>query len=141
MKKQTIVASALLLVIAALVLAACGGAGTSGGQGAGQIKVTMTEFKFSPDSLSATAGSTVNLSLLNSGSVQHTFVILKAGTTATSPFDDSQKTNIYWSVSADPGKTVNTSFTAPDQPGDYQVVCDLPGHMEGGMVGKLTVTK
>jgi uncharacterized cupredoxin-like copper-binding protein len=141
MKKQYIVSSALLLLIAALVLAACGGAAAGGGQGAGQLKVTMTEFKFTPDVFSATAGSNVSLSLLNSGSVQHTFVILKAGTTATSPFDDSQKPNIYWSVSVDPGQTVNTSFTAPDQAGDYQIVCDLPGHLEGGMVAKLTVTK
>jgi uncharacterized cupredoxin-like copper-binding protein len=140
MKKQYIVSSALLLMIAALVLAACGGA-AGGGQGAGQLKVTLTEFKFTPDVFSATAGSNVSLSLLNSGSVQHTFVILKAGKTATSPFDDSQKSNIYWSVSVDAGQTVNTSFTAPDQPGDYQIVCDLPGHLEGGMVAKLTVTK
>jgi uncharacterized cupredoxin-like copper-binding protein len=64
-----------------------------------------------------------------------------AGSTAVSPFDDSQKANIFWTVSVDPGKTLNTSFTAPDQPGDYQIICDLPGHLEGGMTAKLTVTQ
>ena len=141
MKKQFVVTSALLMVVAALVLAACGGSAAGGGQSAGSINVNLTEFKFTPDTFSVTARSNVNISLTNSGSVQHTFVIMKAGTTAKSPFDDSQKSNIFWTVSVDPGKTVNTSFTAPSDAGDYQVVCDLPGHLEGGMVGKLTVTK
>jgi uncharacterized cupredoxin-like copper-binding protein len=140
MKKRYIFPTVLLLVVTALALAACGGSG-GGGQGGVQLKVNMTEFQFSPDTYSVPAGSNVSLSLTNSGAVQHTFVIMKAGVTATSPFDDSQKANVYWSVSVDPGKTVNTTFTAPADAGDYQVICDLPGHMEGGMTGKLTVTK
>jgi uncharacterized cupredoxin-like copper-binding protein len=30
-------------------------------------------------------------------------------------------------------------FTAPTDPGEYQIVCGTPGHFMSGMVGKLTV--
>jgi len=49
----------LLTGFALLVLLApgCGGGGSSGGgQPAGSIKVTLSEFKFSPSSMSAPAG-------------------------------------------------------------------------------------
>lgn len=37
------------------------------------------------------------------------------------------------------GETVEVTFTAPEEPGDYEFVCTFPGHYAGGMEGTLTV--
>jgi plastocyanin len=44
----------------------------------------------------------------------------------------------YWEVALNPGDSTSTTFTAPSDPGEYQVVCSTPD-TEAGMVGKLTV--
>lgn len=37
------------------------------------------------------------------------------------------------------GETVEVTFTAPEEPGDYDYVCTFPGHFASGMKGKLKV--
>lgn len=37
------------------------------------------------------------------------------------------------------GETVEVTFTAPEEPGDYEYICSFPGHYAGGMKGILTV--
>ena len=58
----------------------------------------------------------------------------------TPPFGDKDEGNIYWEIDEiQPGTTKTGSFTAPSEPGEYEIVCGLAGHIESGMVGKLTV--
>jgi uncharacterized cupredoxin-like copper-binding protein len=44
-------------------------------------------------------------------------------------------------VEIQPGGSTNTSFTAPKEPGDYEIVCKTPGHLQAGMTAKLTVVE
>ncbi len=136
MKTNRITAISAVMIIAVLILAACSsGGGSSGGT---SIKVTATEFSFNPANITVPAGANVSLTVVNSGSVQHTWVILKQGvnvTTATGLDPNS----IYFTSKVDAGQTATFNFTAPSTPGDYQIICDLPGHLEGGMKGTLTV--
>ncbi len=37
------------------------------------------------------------------------------------------------------GETVELTFSAPDQAGEYEYICSFPGHFTGGMRGILTV--
>lgn len=37
------------------------------------------------------------------------------------------------------GKTLEITFTVPDEPGTYPYVCTFPGHYAAGMVGDLIV--
>lgn len=37
------------------------------------------------------------------------------------------------------GETVEVTFNAPEEPGDYEYICSFPGHYAGGMKGILTV--
>ena len=37
------------------------------------------------------------------------------------------------------GETVEVTFTAPTEPGEYTYICSFPGHVSGGMKGTLTV--
>lgn len=37
------------------------------------------------------------------------------------------------------GETTEVTFTAPDEPGDYEYICSFPGHYSAGMKGFLVV--
>lgn len=37
------------------------------------------------------------------------------------------------------GETVEVTFTAPEEPGDYPYICSFPAHFSAGMKGMLTV--
>lgn len=126
-----------LVLLASLMISACGG---GGGQGSStHLFVQMTEFQFQPSSFTVPAGEEITLDASNNGAIEHNFVIMNKGTQVTSPFDADDESNVYWQVAVSPGESTSTSFTAPSDPGDYQVVCKTAGHVEAGMSGTLTV--
>ena len=123
MSRRTIILFAAIALVA-LALAACGGGANTGSSNGAALNVTVnaTEFKFDPATINATAGQTINLTVKNVGSVQHTFVLSAANVKLT----------------IDPGKSATQTFTAP-KAGTYQYECDIAGHKEAGMVGQLIV--
>jgi len=129
--KRTFIIAAVLL---SLMLVSCGGGGPST-----TISVTMIDFQFTPNAFIVPAGQEITLNSTNNGAVVHNFVIMKFGTTAGPMFDEEDIPNVYWEVEIQPGGSVNTTFTAPTEPGDYEVVCRTEGHIASGMVAKLTV--
>jgi len=125
-----------LAIVSALALVlGCGGGGSAakpagpagGGAGAAQnvtVKALDT-LKFDPATLSVRSGAPVHLTLENSGTLIHDWVVDNVG---------GQKV----SVEADGGKSASTDFT-PTTAGTLQFYCSQPGHREAGMVGTLTV--
>jgi uncharacterized cupredoxin-like copper-binding protein len=110
-----------------LALAACGGGGgAAAGQPAGSTKVTMSEFRFMPSAIDVKSGTT--LFLVNEGSAAHDMVV-----TDTSGAIKARSSLVQ------SGNT--TTFAIGNLPaGSYQVVCDVPGHKDAGMTGRLTVS-
>lgn len=129
--KRTFLMGALLL---SLVLVSCGGGGAST-----KINVTMTDFQFQPNQFTVPAGQEITFTSANNGAVVHNFVIMKKGASAGPFFDEEDEPNVFWQVEIQPGGTVDTTFTAPTDPGDYEVVCRTEGHIASGMTAKLTV--
>lgn len=119
------------------LLVACGAGG--GGQASTNLEVDMVEFMYNPDAYTVPAGQEITIELKNSGAIVHDFVIMKLGTQVSMPFDDNDKDNVYWEHEVGAGQSDTVTFTAPSEPGEYQVVCGIPGHMEAGMIGTLTV--
>jgi uncharacterized cupredoxin-like copper-binding protein len=99
----------------------------------------MTDFQFQPNQFTVPAGQEITFNSTNNGAVVHNFVIMKYGTTAGDMFDEEDIPNVYWEVEIQPGGSVNTTFTAPTEPGEYEVVCRTEGHIASGMVAKFTV--
>lgn len=122
-------------VLFSLLLVSCGGASGP----STTIDVTMTDFQFQPSQFTVPAGQEISFSSSNNGAVVHNFVIMKLGTTAGPMFDEEDIPNVYWEVELLPGATTETSFTAPTEPGEYQVVCRTEGHIASGMTSKLIV--
>lgn len=130
--KRILIVAALLF---SLILVSCGGAGGA----STKIDVTMTDFQFQPSQFTVPAGQEITFTSSNNGAVVHNFVIMKLGTSAGDFFDKEDDPNVYWETELQPGASVDTTFTAPSEPGEYEVVCRTEGHIVSGMTAKLKV--
>lgn len=127
----------IVVLLFSLILSACGDSNTP----TTDLKVTMTDFQFSPTQFTVPAGQEITLESSNTGAVVHNFVIMKLGQNAGTEFTEEDTPNVYWEVEIAPGGSVNTTFVAPSEPGEYEVVCRTPGHLQAGMVAKMTVVE
>ena len=106
------------------------------------VDVTITDFAYAPKAFTVPAGSQVTLNAKNNGAVEHEFALMKLGTSVTPPFGEKDEGGIFWEMDGiEPNTTKSATFTAPAEPGTYQVICGLAGHIENGMIATLTVTK
>jgi FtsP/CotA-like multicopper oxidase with cupredoxin domain len=127
---------ALMLSVGALVVAANKNDTTAVQQGsveatsavldakaipAGASPVSLKEFSFDPKMVMATKGGA--LKVANDGGTQHTLSI--EGTTLVTP-------------TLEPSNVAGLSL-ASLAPGNYTVVCTIPGHLAAGMTGELMV--
>jgi len=124
-----------LVLVCAVVLGGCGGTAiaTSGAAGfsdasySQQIAVAADPkggLRWDKQAYEAQAGA-VTFAVRNDSTLRHNFVIEGNGLSIVSPTFG--------------GRTVQ-SYSLPNlAAGEYQIVCTLPGHCEGGMVAKLTV--
>ena len=132
MKKKLLI----LLLLMTLILSACTQNGTSN-----TINVEITDFAFTPNQFSIRAGEQITLHATHNGLVEHDFVIMKLGTDVGGHFDEADLANVYWQVRIQPGESLTATITVPSEPGTYQIVCAMPGHVEAGMIGSLTVVQ
>lgn len=107
------------------------------------ITIDMLDtMRFSPASITVRQGDTVRLRVRNAGKVLHELVIgtdteLKEHAELMKKHPDMEHDEPYMAHVA-PGKQgeIVWQFT---QPGEFYYACLVPGHMEAGMVAKITV--
>jgi uncharacterized cupredoxin-like copper-binding protein len=131
----------LPVVVALVLLAACGSEDTSTGAGAGTkadrtIDVEMRDIAFSPTSVDVRAGETVRFNFKNTGQVEHDAFIGDAAAQDAHEKemreghgDHGKEAN---AVSVKPGKSASLTYTF-DTPGQLLIGCHEPGHYVGGM--------
>lgn len=128
---QRAVAVGLLLLLVAFAVLAVGSrlesddpSGGSDSSGAPDtVRVSMTDFAFDPDPIVLAAGDDARLVVVNDGAVAHDLVVGPLG---------------KGTPEMEAGETIELDLSG--QPaGTYRVVCDLPGHIEAGMVTELTL--
>jgi uncharacterized cupredoxin-like copper-binding protein len=134
---------AACLAVYALAISGCG----SSPKPPTKIKIEAKEFSYSPSTLSIAAGETIEIEIINTGSVEHDFNIDKIdlkqkavseGSTSMAHDAHGQVTPVHLSLAI--GKRGKITFT-PSKTGEYEIACSVSGHKEAGMVGKLIVTK
>lgn len=127
----------IILILFSIMVAGCGGSDESAAP-VTTLSVEMSEFKFSPAAMVVVAGQEITINLSNNGAVEHDFSILKKGISAKTPFDrEKQAGDILFQTKLGANQSGTFKFTLPEA-GEYQVICGIQGHMESGMVAKLT---
>jgi plastocyanin len=129
---------AIVCSLAILILSACGAAGGP----STSLQLTMTDFAFAPNMLTVPAGQEITLRITNNGAVAHDFMIMRQGYELSSHDHAGPEAhaNAFWEQEQlAAGETVLSKFTAPSEPGEYQIICGVAGHLEAGMVGTLVV--
>ena len=87
-----------------------------------EITVAATDYEFSKEMITIKPGELIDLTLKNTGVVEHDFEIIG--------------THIH--VHAQPGEEKTISFSI-DAPGLYKAICTIPGHKELGMITSVKV--
>lgn len=111
-----IIRAALLASIFLLFVVACGQKTPA----PSAVTVSLNEWAIAPAEMTVSAGK-VTFTVTNAGMIDHDFAIDGAG-----------KIDLIT-----PADTKTLEITL--EPGSYNILCDLAGHKEAGMVGKLTV--
>jgi plastocyanin len=124
MRKRLKLGAGVLFIAGALLLAACGsstptmsGSATTSGSSGGGSSITISNFMFSPMSLSVSPGATVKVT--NKDSATHTL------TATGGQFNTGNIT-----------QNQTKTFKAPSKPGSYHYICDIHQYMMGTITVK-----
>jgi plastocyanin len=125
------------LAAAVVSLAGCGGedddqrakAPEPGAPGPEAVEVAMTEYEFSPSDPSVERGATIAVS--NEGSIAHNLTIERG------PDPTTKSERLAGTSTFAPGGS--EELTVDLKPGEYALVCTVPGHRELDMVGSIHV--
>jgi plastocyanin len=124
MRKRLKLGAGVLFIAGALLLAACGsstpsmsGSAATSTSSSGGSSITISNFMFSPMSLSVSPGATVKVT--NKDSATHTL------TASGGQFDTGN-------ISQNQTKT----FKAPSKPGTYHYICSIHQYMMGTIIVK-----
>lgn len=106
----------ILSLLGLLALTACGPSGPS------EVQVSLTEWGITLDSAEVKAGEVI-FTITNDGNLEHNFAV--EGTDAI--------------IELIPVTAQNT-LSVTLEPGTYQLICTLSGHLDAGMTTEFTVT-
>jgi uncharacterized cupredoxin-like copper-binding protein len=125
-----------------IILTACG----ESSRPANEITLEASDFTYSLPSITVKTGEPVVMTLINTGQLEHDFVIDKinaktkvvqqGGLEAHGAHGAEANYDLHFSAQV--GETTIVEFTVAE-PGTYQFFCSIPGHKEAGMVGDLIV--
>ncbi len=135
--KRLVLLATLIFVV--LTVAACGG----GEESSAPEPVAFTvkgfdEFRYDPKDITVPAGTQVTITLENAGVLEHSWILVSSDKDPA-VVGEADALGGAFSGKIAGGQSHSFSFSAPP-PGTYQIVCEVPGHAVGGMVGTFTVT-
>ncbi|MEM7335762.1 MAG: plastocyanin/azurin family copper-binding protein [Chloroflexota bacterium] len=129
----------IFLLIVTIAVAACGGGEPPAPPSVDLSFQGSDDFKFTPADATVEAGATVNVTFENTGVLEHSWVLVSDRVNVEDATEEDALGGASTGIIAT-GETSTISFTAPPA-GNYQIVCAVPGHATGGMVGTFTVTE
>lgn len=139
-------AAMALLGAMALVVSACSAGpspAASAGEASGQsVAITLSEFEITTSATSVPAG-TVRFEITNSGTVEHEFLVVRTDVAAADlpvtdsdvPEEDLEVVNEVEHIAPGTEAALELDLAA----GHYVLICNLPGHYDGGMSADFAV--
>lgn len=107
-----------------ILLVACGGSAQPTEPAPLETTITALDIKWDTENLEAKAGQKITLTLVNDGLLDHNFKVTELG--------------IDINIAA--GATEMTTFIIAES-GTFEYFCNVPGHLEAGMTGTITVSE
>jgi uncharacterized cupredoxin-like copper-binding protein len=109
----------VVIAILSLLLVACGGSSSGG---AVSVTLKAQDIKFDLKEIKGKVNQPITVTYVNEGALEHNFIV--------------RDFNVKETVQ--PGQKKTITFT-PTKAGNLTFLCDVPGHSEAGMTGKLTI--
>lgn len=109
------------------------------------FSAASTQLRFQPETAVITAGQALTLTFNNPSSLQHNWVLVQPGqeqaVDAAAAPRNGDATGLDGVIAASPVlATGDAPVNLPAlQPGTYSYICTVPGHLQAGMQGTLTV--
>ncbi len=126
----------ITMLLTGLLLVACGGSEPAGPAPVSFDVAGYDEFRFEPQDITVDAGAQVTINFENVGALEHNWLLVSQAV------DPATATEVDALAGANTGilgggESTSITFTAPPA-GTYTIVCTVPGHAVGGMVGTFT---
>ena len=106
------------------------------------VKIELKEMSFTPKNLNLEAGKPYVIELVNSGKVKHEFTASKFFRSAAIRKIETNASEVkapfFTEIEVLAGKTVKL-FVIPVTTGSFETLCEIPGHLEAGMKGTISV--
>ena len=138
MKRRRI--AALLIASVAMLAVSCGSDEPAVADAAGEIRIELDEFSFSPSKIRLTPGETVTLVLVNVGEKEHEFMSGNDGMMMEDG-DHEEMGHTGFGVNVPVGETVRVTFPVPaDASGEFNFGCftDDGAQWDDGMKGNFS---
>ena len=98
------------------------------------VTVALTSYRFGPADLTFPAGDTVTIEVRNFDAIEHDWALL---TTTVEGEAEFRHEMIAERIEVKASAVERFTFQVPE-PGVYQIVCTIGGHISQGMIGTLT---
>ena len=143
----------LAVLMLSLLLVACGGGETveeAPASSGASIDVVMNDIYYGdsptnaeePPVWTVPAGAQVSVNMDNNGGLEHNWAIVRADATVPEFYDDAENRDIILTDTGivDPNSTFSAAIVAPEEAGEYTIICTVAGHYPS-MQGRLVVTE
>lgn len=112
---------------------------TKSGGTSGEITIKGSEWVLEPDQFTAEKGKQRTIAFKNVGSVAHNLTIGKFPANEHDiVYQEENETFLAQTETIQPDKTTSITIT-PKKAGEFPYWCDVSGHRQAGMVGKMIV--
>ncbi len=135
----------IAVLVVAFAVSACGGGddetSTGGGGAAEAVTVTMgspEEYSMVPEPAEIPSGA-LTFAIVNDGTIEHEMVVIKTdkGAANLTTGDEADETGAVDEITLAAGESGDLKVDL--EPGNYALVCNLPGHYSNGMYADFTV--
>jgi hypothetical protein len=118
------------------LLTACSGRGTLTTT---HIEAVLGEDRYTPSQWRIPGGQEITLKLTNDTPEEREWALFIDP--PSEPYSAEDEANLIVKFSVPPNQSQIVTFIAPAAPGEYSVSSTLPGQLEAGLLGKVTVVQ
>lgn len=102
-----------------------------------ELEITYTADGFTPLQWKVPSGQEITLTLANESDQDRSWIWMSQPVDL--PLQGQDRSLIYFEAQAAANSTQTITFTAPNAPGEYDILCDPASRLEDGWVGKVVV--